>query len=78
VLRALLCLPLRGKKKPAISNGFCSSLDFIGLSLGGDEGDRTPGLGVANAALSQLSYIPIFYRSGVVRNSAPNFAREHI
>jgi hypothetical protein len=25
---------------------------------GGDEGDRTPGLGVANAALSQLSYIP--------------------
>ena len=26
--------------------------------LGGDEGDRTPGLGVANAALSQLSYIP--------------------
>jgi hypothetical protein len=24
----------------------------------GDEGDRTPGLGVANAALSQLSYIP--------------------
>lgn len=26
---------------------------------GGDEGDRTPGLGIANAALSQLSYIPI-------------------
>jgi hypothetical protein len=25
---------------------------------GGDEGDRTPGLSVANAALSQLSYIP--------------------
>jgi hypothetical protein len=24
----------------------------------GDEGDRTPDLGVANAALSQLSYIP--------------------
>ena len=31
---------------------------FVGLSFGGDEGDRTPGLGVANAALSQLSYIP--------------------
>ena len=45
-------------KKPAISNGFWTSLDFVGLSLGGDEGDRTPGLGVANAALSQLSYIP--------------------
>ena len=25
---------------------------------GGDEEDRTPGLGIANAALSQLSYIP--------------------
>ena len=27
---------------------------------GGDEGDRTPDLSVANAALSHLSYIPIF------------------
>ena len=26
--------------------------------FGGDEGDRTPDLGIANAALSQLSYIP--------------------
>jgi hypothetical protein len=26
---------------------------------GGDEGDRTPDLSVANAALSHLSYIPI-------------------
>ena len=33
-------------------------LDFIGSLIGGDEGDRTPGLGIANAALSQLSYIP--------------------
>gem|GEM_PF-6431100 len=32
--------------------------DFDGSDSGGDEGDRTPGLGVANAALSQLSYIP--------------------
>lgn len=29
------------------------------LELGGDEEDRTPGLGIANAALSQLSYIPV-------------------
>ena len=29
------------------------------VSFGGDEGDRTPDLGVANAALSQLSHIPI-------------------
>jgi hypothetical protein len=27
---------------------------------GGDEGARTPDLGVANAALSQLSYIPTY------------------
>ncbi len=27
-------------------------------NFGGDEEDRTPGLGIANAALSQLSYIP--------------------
>lgn len=27
--------------------------------VGGDEGARTPGLGIANAALSQLSYIPV-------------------
>jgi hypothetical protein len=29
------------------------------LEIGGDEEDRTPGLGIANAALSQLSYIPV-------------------
>ena len=29
------------------------------VKIGGDEGDRTPGLSIANAALSQLSYIPI-------------------
>jgi hypothetical protein len=44
--------------------------------FGGDEGDRTPGLGVANAALSQLSYIPIFfYASGVVTSSPRSFGR---
>ncbi len=50
-------------KKPAISNGFSTSSHFLGLCLGGDEGDRTPDLGIANAALSQLSYIPTFFRS---------------
>ncbi len=30
----------------------------ISIVVSGDEGDRTPGLGIANAALSQLSYIP--------------------
>lgn len=33
--------------KPALWNGD-----------GGDEEDRTPDLGIANAALSQLSYVP--------------------
>jgi hypothetical protein len=33
--------------------------DFRWMS--GDEGDRTPDLGVANAALSHLSYIPTYY-----------------
>jgi hypothetical protein len=40
---------------------FTKRLSHLSL-FGGDEGDRTPGLGVANAALSQLSYIPIFLR----------------
>ena len=31
------------------------------MENGGDEGDRTPDLGIANAALSQLSYIPNLY-----------------
>ena len=44
--------------------------------IGGDEGDRTPGLGVANAALSQLSYIPIFLnKNGVVANFPRSFRR---
>jgi hypothetical protein len=33
-------------------------LSLIIIDFGGDEGARTPDLGVANAALSQLSYIP--------------------
>ena len=33
---------------------------MIFAGIGGDEGDRTPDLGVANAALSHLSYIPTF------------------
>jgi hypothetical protein len=33
-------------------------IEGIRQKNGGDEGDRTPDLGIANAALSQLSYIP--------------------
>ena len=40
-------------------------LDDNANRIGGDRGTRTPNLGIANAALSQLSYIPIhqYYRS---------------
>ena len=43
-------------------------------NFGGDEGDRTPDLGIANAALSQLSYIPgrrliVKMRYGFVKES---------
>ena len=32
------------------------------LNCGGDEEDRTPDLRIANAALSQLSYVPIEFQ----------------
>ena len=35
-----------------------TSLDFFGYVYGGDEEDRTPDLRIANATLSQLSYVP--------------------
>jgi hypothetical protein len=33
-------------------------MDCIGWLFGGDEEDRTPDLRIANATLSQLSYVP--------------------
>lgn len=42
---------------------FAKFLSFpllFNLNLNGDEGTRTPGLCLAKAALSQLSYIPFF------------------
>jgi hypothetical protein len=54
-------------KKPAISNGLFTLLDFVGLVLGGDGGDRTPGLYIANVPLSHLSYIPTKIRVQVSR-----------
>jgi hypothetical protein len=45
-------------KSPLFLEGYYTLSNFVELGFGGDEGDRTPGLGVANAALSQLSYIP--------------------
>ena len=44
---------------------------------GGDEGARTPDLGIANAALSQLSYIPTnfefpLYNNDIIRSNQNN------
>ena len=47
--------------KPALWNGG-----------GGDEEDRTPDLGIANAALSQLSYVPTIKRMIPPLRSIPN------
>ena len=47
--------------KPALWNGG-----------GGDEEDRTPDLGIANAALSQLSYVPTINRMIPPLWSIPN------
>ena len=44
-------------KKPASKDKYPVN-GCISTVVSGDEGDRTPGLGIANAALSQLSYIP--------------------
>ena len=47
---------------------FAKFLSFpllLDLSLSGDEGTRTPGLRLAKAALSQLSYIPILRGVGL-------------
>ena len=46
---------LANRKPPFLKIGNRGSCE----SDGGDEGDRTPDLSVANAALSQLSYTPI-------------------
>jgi hypothetical protein len=45
------CVPVRQKKATPVITGGC-------LGVGGDERDRTVDLCVANASLSQLSYIP--------------------
>ena len=50
------------KKKPAISNGFCTSLDCLGLGLGGGGGSRTrvrkPSAALSTYISSVLSFAP--------------------
>ena len=49
---------------------------FVYLSFGGLEGDRTLDLRVANAALSQLSYEPIFdFQTSVFVSFTAKFLR---
>lgn len=50
-------LPKRLEKQGIIKNPRMHK-NIGGLVFGGDEGDRTPDLCIANAALSQLSYTP--------------------
>jgi hypothetical protein len=51
------------KQKTRESLGFtrvlCTAVDYLERVIGGDEEDRTPDLRIANATLSQLSYVPI-------------------
>ena len=52
-------------------------MDFFGLSIGGDEGDRTLDLRIANATLSQLSYVPTmkrFYLYSLIADNAASYA----
>jgi hypothetical protein len=48
---------------------FATKFPFVfnmeGGKYGGAEGDRTPDLGIANAALSQLSYCPLGTKRGM-------------
>ena len=65
------------KKNPPL-RGLCDALRF---DFGGDEEDRTPDLRIANAALSQLSYVPIesqFYLENSLgtMNKQPLFAAD--
>ena len=46
-------------KNPLIVKIEAGLVDFFGMLYGGDEEDRTPDLRIANATLSQLSYVPI-------------------
>ena len=51
----------RTKQNEHITDHFDQSTVFVLLSIGGDEGDRTPYLLHAMQALSQVSYTPICF-----------------
>jgi hypothetical protein len=59
-------LPMKDSK----SNKRAADVSVALHECGGDEGDRTPDLGIANAALSQLSYIPL--RKNIIASKGGN------
>ena len=67
-------VPLEGLEPPTRDLGRRRSiqLSYRGRPkrIGGDSGARTRNLGIANAALSQLSYIPTLPGSGAVLDAA--------
>ena len=59
-------------EKARRTRAFGTSWDLVKQLIGGDEEDRTPDLRIANATLSQLSYVPInalFYNKSSAHNS---------
>jgi hypothetical protein len=48
-----------------VDDGRAGAQLVLGCETGGAEGDRTPDLGIANAALSQLSYCPFRTKRGM-------------
>lgn len=53
-----------------------ASSDALVHVFGGDEEDRTPDLGIANAALSQLSYTPnLCEKQSIIAFEDANFAQ---
>ena len=61
------------KKKPAISNGFWTSLDYLGLSLGGGGGSRTRVRKSSTALSTHVSSALSFAPEGS-RKQDPSFA----
>ena len=51
------------------SSPFATNLSLLKLKPSGDEGTRTPGIRLAKAALSQLSYIPRVWREWAFQGS---------
>jgi len=71
VMNLIACLWTNIKKKPAISSGFRTSLDFIGLGPGGGGGSRTRvrkhSTGVSTCLAFVLNWRPATPEGGIHR-----------